>query len=88
MCVCVCCVCVVFGVCVCVRMCARVLRPGRVVCEWNTCWRVGAANGIGAEGAQALAASLEKNTALTTLQLGGTRWCSVWRVEAVCAVFA
>ena len=72
----------IVAVCVCL-LCARVLRSGRVVCEWNACWRVGAANSIGAEGAQALAASLEKNTALTTLELGCTRWCSVWRVDTV-----
>ena len=59
------------------------MRPGRVVCEWNAYWRVGAGNGLGAEGAKALAASLGKNTALTTLNLYGTRWCSVWRVETV-----
>ncbi len=63
----------IVAVCV-LLLCARVLRPGCVVCEWNACWRAGAGNGIGAEGAQALAASLEKNTVLT-LSLIHSRRC-------------
>jgi hypothetical protein len=35
-----------------------------------------AGNGIGVDGVRALAASLEKNTTLETLDLGGARLCA------------
>ena len=51
-----------------------------MMCECNDCytfivWLL-VANGIGTEGTKALAASLEKNTALTTLRLSGRCCCS------------
>ena len=41
------------------------------VCVWFT------GNGIGDEGAKQLAKSLANNATLTSLDLRGTRWCSV-----------
>ena len=43
-------------------------------------------NGIGAEGAKALAAKLEKNTALKTLDLRGKQSCRVVSVQDICYV--
>ena len=49
-------------------------------------------NGIGADGARALATSLEKNTTLVTLNLAGARLCArwlgrgaMWRASTACS---
>ena len=68
------CVCVCAFVCVCSRLfvCVQmsVSREAKLSCMWF------AGNDIGDEGAKQLAKILEDNTALTSLGLEGTRWCS------------
>ena len=50
---------------------------------WNHVWFTG--NGIGDEGAKQLAESLANNDTLTSLDLRGTRWCSVTPASIVTA---